>query len=478
MKSKKLISLLAVLAMCMGLISVPAMAEENVVNVSSQAELQAALDNFTAGTTIQLAENKDYGLVYLRPIEENTSTTTKVTFNRAENYGNNHFLSVFENMTIKGATGATVGAIKIEAGIYIDYQGSIHSQTAKYSQMRSAVELKNVVIDGVTFTGDNGSDGKTSILNLDNSIKVDGLTVKNCTVNDETGQVKLIHRTVNPNEEATYTLKNSEDPTEYTIRYSLDNITVKDCTFNGGYQFIELKPTNNLTIEGNTINNTAMHNILLSASGGQYSGIIKIVGNTSDGAKERFIRATAMGDANVIVEDNKIIDYKGADNDFVKFDGVTDGSPYSIKNNTYDGRDTELTVTSGMYQLFATDWTTDTDAGYYTANDTDYGMMRYLFKVETDDYVTAYGIKYIKTSATLDGVTIEDAETGEAVEKSGNVKVFHGDIVGIPQGTSTDGSYYAVGYVTTASGTMWSPIKSNKINWLRKFTDYTPGGDK
>ena len=131
-----------------------------------------------------------------------------------------------------------------------------------------------------------------------------------------------------------------------------------------------------------------------------------------------------------------------------------------------------------MYELFATDWTTDTDAGYYTANDTDYGMMRYLFKVETDDYVTAYGIKYIKTSATLDGVTIEDAETGEAVEKSGNVKVFHGDIVGIPQGTSTDGSYYAVGYVTTASGTMWSPIKSNKINWLRKFTDYTPGGDK
>ena len=76
MKSKKLISLLAVLAMCIELISVPAMAEDTVVNVSSQAELQAALDNFTAGTTIQLAENVDYGVVYLRPSETNPATKT------------------------------------------------------------------------------------------------------------------------------------------------------------------------------------------------------------------------------------------------------------------------------------------------------------------------------------------------------------------------------------------------------------------
>ena len=486
MKSKKLISLLAVLAMCMGLISVPAMAEDGTtVTVNSQAELQAALDNFTAGTTIQLAENVDYGVVYLRSKSGNSaSTAINCVFNSPSI---EEYITVFKDMTIKGATGATVDAITIEGGVYEWDTNTSHSQYPEKKNLTSLIELNNILIDGVTFTG-NGASGSNqkNILNFEGTcIKVDGFTVQNCTVNCADNDVRFLYKTeAIASKEYTLLSDTSETPTKYTFTSSLANITVKNCTFNDGYQFIELRQTNNLTIEGNTINNTAQHNILLAAdpNSGQYSGIIKIVGNTSNGAKERFIRASAMGDSTVIVEDNKIINYIGVqgEDDFVKFVDVTNGSPYSIENNTYDGRDTELTVSTGKYQLFATDWTTDTDAGYYTdtKDNTDYGMMRYLFKVETDKTVTEYGVKYIKTSATLDGVTIEDAETGKAVEKTGNVKVFHGDIVGIPQGTSTDGSYYAVGYVTTESGTMWSPIKSNKINWLRKFTDYTPGGDK
>ncbi|MBQ7573639.1 MAG: hypothetical protein IJT23_05215 [Clostridia bacterium] len=478
MKSKKLISLLAVLAMCIELISVPAMAEDTVVNVSSQAELQAALDNFTAGTTIQLAENVDYGVVYLRPSETNPATKTIDWVGNDYRYES---LSVFEDMTIKGATGSVIDAIKIEGGVYWDTE---HSQSSTYPKMLSLIELKNVVIDGVTFTGDvtPDADNFQNILSFrGGNIKVDGLTVQNCTVNSINNRVMLMHKEGSTTYENKYQYAN--DDTEYTFIPSLANITVKNCTFNGGLRLLELRETNNLTIEGNTINNTAQHNILLPANTGcTYSGIIKIVGNTSNGiTSERFIRATAMGNSEVIVEDNAVTNYTSTDKNFVKIDGVTSGGTYSIENNTFDGRDTELKVSTGMYELFATDWTTDTDAGYYTdtTDNTDYGMMRYLFKVETDDDVTEYGIKYIKTSAIGDGISSAEAEEGTVVKKEENVTVFHGDIVKIPQGTSTDGSYYAVGYVKTSNDEVkWSPIKSNKINWLRKFTDYTPGGDK
>ena len=65
--------------------------------------------------------------------------------------GNNYryeTYSLFKDLTIIGATGAIVDAIEIEGGTYYN---TPHSQSATYPVMLSLIELKNVVIDGVTY---------------------------------------------------------------------------------------------------------------------------------------------------------------------------------------------------------------------------------------------------------------------------------------------------------------------------------------
>lgn len=318
--------LTVVMAVCVMTIAVSA---ETTVVVDSAEALQAALDNYTSGTTIQLVENVDYGIVYLRPSP--TNPATKGVDWIGNNYGYETY-SCFENMTILGADGATIDAIVIEGGTYYY---STHSQSATYPVMLSLIELKNVVIDGVTFNGEGGYDpeGYSNILNFAGcNIKVNDLTVKDCVINDTDNDARLLYKT----ESTTHVHNYAYGGVEYTFTPDLSDITVTGCTFNGGYMGLELRETNNLTISNNTFNGVTSRDILLATNSGcTFSGTVTITDNVSNGAGNRFVRADGLGNATVIISDNTITNYKGSDNDFIKVSAVT--GTCTIEDNTIDG---------------------------------------------------------------------------------------------------------------------------------------------
>ena len=292
--------------------------------VADTYALQNAFDNAVAGTTIQLQSGVNYGTLYLRPFAGGAAT------NDVDWIGNNYgweTYTLFEDITILGADGATVDAIEIEGGTYYHTE---HSQDDTYPVMLSLVELKNVVIDGVTFTGKGGYDpqGYGNAINLSgNNIKVDGLTLKNCVLNNAENNARLIYKT----ESTTHVHNYAYDGVTYTFSPTLKNITVTGCFFNGGYMGIELRETENLTITNNTFN-VADRNILLPINTGcTYTGNITITGNVSNNAQERFVRADGMGDAVVVIKDNTLNNYMGEDTDYIK---VTNANNVTIENNT------------------------------------------------------------------------------------------------------------------------------------------------
>ena len=298
--------------------------KDAIVYVKDAEEAQAALDNAAAGAIIQLLPGVNYGTLYLRPVAGGAPTK------EVDWIGNNYryeTYSLYENLTILGADGATVDAIEIEGGTYYN---TAHSQSDIYPIMLSLVELKNVVIDGVTFTGMGGYDpqGHGNVINLSgNNIKVDGLTLKNCVLENETNNARLIYKTESTTHVHTY----AYDGETFTFSPTMKNITVTGCTFNGGYMGLELRETENLTITNNEFN-VADRNILIPVNTGcTYSGNITITGNVSNNAQERFVRADGMGDAVVVIKDNTLNNYMGADADYIK---VTNGNNVTVVNNT------------------------------------------------------------------------------------------------------------------------------------------------
>lgn len=285
-----------------------------IIPVTNADAAQAALDNAVAGTIVSLQPGVNYGTLYLRP-SANTEVTKIVDW-----IGNNYryeTYSLFKNITILGAEGATVDAIEIEGGTYYN---TAHSQAATYPVMLSLIELENVVIDGVTFSGKGGYDpqGYGNVINLSgNNIKVNGLTLKNCVLNNADNNARLIYKTESTTTVHQYTYENET----YTFSPTLKDITVTGTSLNGGYIGLELRETENVTITDNTFN-VANRNILLPVNTGcTYTGNITITGNVSNNAKERFVRMDGAGDANVVIKNNTINNYSSSDVDYIKVTG-------------------------------------------------------------------------------------------------------------------------------------------------------------
>ena len=271
--------------------------------------------------------------------------------------------------------------------------------------MLSLVELKNVVIDGVTFTGKGGYDpqGHGNAINLSgNNIKVDGLTLKNCVLENESNNARLLYKTESTTHVHTYTYGGEI----FTFSPSLKDITVTGCTFNGGYIGLEIREAENVTITNNEFN-VADRNILLPVNSGYtYTGNITITGNVSNNAKQRFVRMAGAGASNVVIKDNTISNYRGEDSDFIK---VTDSTATpTIENNTISYGSTEsvqeainagqknIVLAEGNYVLPASSDVTFVGAGKDTVIDLD----------------GAIGNVNI-SNATVTGATSIDVDAGE-----------------------------------------------------------------
>ena len=382
-----------------------------ITHATNTEAAQAALDCAVKGTVLQLHPGVQYGTLYLRPVEgqENTITDCDYLVYR------NEMLRTVEDLTILGAPGATVDAIKVVAG-YVENSGSTGY----------VVDIKNLVIDSVTFTDDyvNPSHSYSSPLFFDLSyINVDGLTVKNCQLIGDNANVNFVY------------FYGSGNPANSTFVTAAKNITLEKNTVDGIARLCELRQTENVTIKGNTIKNTALHGMLLTVDGGTYSGTVTISANTADGINNRFVRMAGAGDAVVRIENNTIANYKGADADYIK---VSNGNNVTIENNTLASRTVpanntedvvlntetiEVTVPAesaeagATYKVVVSNENTETDA---TTGETTVGfdltMYKNDVKVSSADAIYEVtknlGAGLIISEVTHNGTALMEANTG------------------------------------------------------------------
>ncbi len=477
MKAKKLLSLAVSFAMLLSAGTISALADGSAVAVVDGVEytdFQTALDSANGKTvtlisdielsdmaivrdgitlTLDLAGHaitmsseistttyalQNLGNLTLRDSDGNGSISSRGMYNGDD--GNTSPVMTVESGTYNalgtngGAAIFNYGTAYVNGGNFTSVGGySLNNRTGAQMTIESGVTANNGIYNsGATLTVNGGSisgnrSGCHVIYAYNSDVTINGGDIYNNNKGNATLFVDTGSATING---GTFGIAQGSDWTSVLLDTSNNGtMTIYDGTFNGGVRV----QSGTYTVYGGTFNDVYGSNSYL------YSGTVEIKGGT-------FVDSNSINFAKKYIAGG----YESVDN--------ANGS-CNVKSI-----------------LIEADWTTDTDAGFYTVEDTDYGMMRYLFQVETVDTVTEYGIKYIKTSSINDGISSADAQAGTTVSESNNVKVFYGDIVNIPEGTSTEDYYYAAGYVKTASGFMWSPIISNKVSWSQKFTAYTPGG--
>ena len=280
-----------------------------------QQSVQFVLDNAMPGTVIQLEPGVDYGTLVFR--RNSSSKIVDITEAGGDAPGNERY-SKYENITILGAPGATVDQIDFEVGW-------IAGSGANY------VDIKNLIVRDVTFTGN-----KTAF-NFEGAkggaLGIDGLTIDNCSMTDANGDNRLVFQQISG-----YKLLSDKSTSEYVMTTGIKDLTINNCKVTGAYMVIESRAMENLTITNNTFKGIKARDMLITSDvtyypNEKYTGTITITGNTSTAGEERFIRGSLNNsDAQVIVKNNSIYNYKGEDYDWIK---VSDATNVEFDNNIF-----------------------------------------------------------------------------------------------------------------------------------------------
>ena len=318
-------------AMIKSIGSVIAGSDEPAVAVESAQE---ALDKATDGAVIKLAAG-NHGILYIRQSDLSEEVWVGHGGGALDKYTNGR-KRVINGLHIIGEPGAVVEHIFVECGKF-SKEGD-HSNSATKMVLESFIELNDVVIDSVTFKM--SQDTSAFHVFSNGEATVNGLTFKNCEFYGDGNEASK-------NQRITYVSSPAKDHNDLNGNLIIDgtwkNVTVENCTATDMYQVIELRHCENVTIKGNSFINTRARDILLAgkADESKFTGKIEIVGNISDGSTERFIRANYIA-GEMEVSDNKIVNWAGADEDFIKITNIMEGGVVTGSNNTYDGAVVEM----------------------------------------------------------------------------------------------------------------------------------------
>ena len=285
------------------------------VLVDDTESAQAALDAATDGDVIILY-NGYYDTLYIRQTED----STPVDSNWAG--GGHTFLREFDGVTVMGYGDVSVTGIVLEAATYTP-DGNQHSNSATVPYLNSLINISDLTIKDITFDLDeNGTAFKIAHCNTE----INGLTIENCVVNGNNGTGRAIYSTAD----------------------TFADVSFIDCIFNGLEQGMNINDVQGLTVQGCEFNAVVSRDILVT---GPVSGTVTISGNTSNGGTERFIRmAGVAADATIVLTENTVENYAGADNDIVKIN-VTATTVVEVSGNDWDGETDDEAKESGVLNI-------------------------------------------------------------------------------------------------------------------------------
>ena len=329
--------------------------------------VQQALDNASDGDTINLGEG-DYGTLYFRQSSKSVAYASaatgsnsvyvngeKITYSYHPGRTDVTYMRTLKNITIVGSENAKVDNIvfmdasykysedtdsEISGNIIYSEENSItdHGTDTDYdNRLISLFTINNLTLKNINFSG-KATALKFSYYSVDEGLSaliyrfnIDGLYFDGCTmtVNETTTSDRMLLNII----------ANSGKETWYK------NVGIQNCTISAD-RVLVADGVENLYIINNKFNNIKNRDILVSQGGSTCQaakGNIIISGNESDGSTERFIRIGDASQMNLVITNNNVKNYAGADDDFIKVTGVALSK--TIFNNTAiatDGR--ELTI--------------------------------------------------------------------------------------------------------------------------------------
>jgi len=301
-----------------------------VVAADTEA-LQAALDSATEGDVIYLKSNVNYGVVYLgRPTADNNtvmycethdfSTTDAEEFKAHLGNGAYHttprYTTTLKNVTIVGATGATVAGLVATAGhaygeVY-DYVLDVKKNGSGYY---NTLNMENITFSKVAFTG------KVDINTSDATSVYNGVTFDNCT----------------------FTTGGTASSNGAAIRYynennngNVKNIVVNKCTFNNCYQGVYTGSVNGVTVTECTFNTTGHNAIAVQSNGVVDLKNVVISDNNFDNIDDRIIRFNEIGaDSNITITNNTATNSGDDAGEVIKANSIAAGITTYISNNNW-----------------------------------------------------------------------------------------------------------------------------------------------
>ena len=262
--------------------------------------VQDVLDSLKGYAIVQLTEGV-YPELLLRTVKDKGNTEATLCENRnaqGELLGTYYTLyREINNLTIRGGEGVTVGTIT-HATPTVDH----------------TIVINNLTIENVAFNDGDKNGFETTF----KQVTVNGLTLKNCTMNVTCGTNAAKGNMLYTSTEA-----------------SISNVKIEGCTVDGARRLASLTAVENLTISGNTIKNTTEHGILLADTiNDGFKGNIVIKNNTASQLADRFLRADNFAATAIVTVKGNTIDGFGLtskDTTSVKFTN-TNGATVEIKD--------------------------------------------------------------------------------------------------------------------------------------------------
>lgn len=303
--------------------------------VLSTEELQNALDSAKKGDVIELAENVNYGVVYIGRPHKNNDTemfceTHNYTTTNASEFVSHlaetgyhttpQYTTTLEDLTIVGAEGATISGVLITSGhTYGDaYDYVIDKDYDSGSAYYCTLILNNLKFSNVNFVG------KIDINTSDENSIYNGVEFEKCTFT--TGGITSA-------EGAAIRYYNESNNGQ------VKNIVVKNSTFENCYQGAYIHNVNGITIVDCKFDTTGHNAIAIQSTDTpvDLKNVI-ITGNEFNNIKDRIIRFGQIGaDSNITIQGNTASNSGDEDGEVMKAVSIENGISTSIKNNSWNG---------------------------------------------------------------------------------------------------------------------------------------------